>query len=577
MTAPVLSSTRPSSVPVTVWAHTGIAERHSSNVNRTATLRCMKTLLSSRLATGRENSIRKLCSNQIDDLLAQFSAPPSHSSATAITIGCDVISSVLRVFCVGFFFCLLPFALHNPLMRPTALLLAIALAVPCFAAGNPKSPAPEFRALWVDGFHAGIRTPDEAEQLVAAAKRGGFNTLIVQVRRRGDALYLHSFEPYVEDVAQIPGFDPLGNIIELAHHNAMKLPAWINPPPVWRDQAPPKDPSHVFNQHGPTATGDDMWLTSDHVGAVKFPVGYFLDIGNPAAADYIARVYLNVVRNYDVDGIHFDYIRYPETDGKQLPRGADVGYNPTSLARFRRATGRTDTPEPGDQQFIEWRREQVTALVRRVYLEAKAIKPKLKITGAVIAWGRPPATEQDFENVAPMQRIFQNWHAWLRDGFLDVAVPMNYAAESRPQVREWFNGWIEFEKKHQHGRQIAVGIGAYQNTQEEVLAQVARVRQPSHGGIHVPGMSLYSYGSLYKVIPGAPPSPSVGVGGISGAPPSPSVGVGGSTRPEIPPLERTAFLGAGPFAAAASIPRLKWIDSPTRGCLSGTLKRSDGT
>jgi uncharacterized lipoprotein YddW (UPF0748 family) len=449
--------------------------------------------------------------------------------------------------------------------RAILLLIAITLVVPCFAAGRPNASLPELRALWVDGFHAGIRTPEEAEQLVAAAKRGGFNTLIVQVRRRGDALYLKSIEPYVEDVPQIPGFDPLANIIELAHRNGIEVYAWINAAPVWRDQAPPRDAAHVFNQHGPSATGDNMWLTSNRAGNVKFPVGYFLDIGHPAAADYIARVYANVVRNYDLDGIHFDYIRYPETDGQQLPRAADVGYNPTSLARFRRATNRADTPEPGDEQFIEWRRQQVSQLVRRVYLEARAIKPKLKITGAVIAWGRPPIhNEQDFANVAPMQRVFQDWHGWLRDGFLDIAVPMNYAAESRPQVRDWFNGWIEFEKKHQHGRQIAVGIGAYQNTQPEVLAQIARVRQPSLGGIRIAGMSLYSYGGMFKIA--APASPATAVATGTAPPP----------RPEIPPLERTSFLGTGPFAAATSIPPLKWIDSPTRGSILGTLKKSGG-
>jgi uncharacterized lipoprotein YddW (UPF0748 family) len=465
-------------------------------------------------------------------------------------------------------------------MRRAFIFLLVPVLVSTFAVcgfAADKSATPELRALWVDGFNPGIRTPEEANNLIAAAKRGGFNTLIVQVRRRGDALYLKSIEPYVEEVAHIPGFDPLANIVELAHRNGLEVHAWINAAPVWRDAPPPKDPNHVFNLHGPTATGDDMWLTSNRAGNVKFPVGYFLDMGNPAAADYIFRVYLNVVRNYDVDGIHYDYIRYPETDGQQLPRGADVGYNPTSLARFRRATGRTDTPEPGDQQWIEWRRQQVTQLVRRVYLEAKAIKPKLKISGAVIAWGRPPANEKDFENVAPMQRIFQNWHGWLQDGFLDVAVPMNYAAESRPQIRDWFNGWISFEKRHQHGRQIAPGIGAYQNTQEEVLAQIARVRQAAPGGSHAPGMSLYSYGGIFRLQPMAAAGTAAGT-----APAAPVAAVAGNGGKDLQalrsdPIERTAFLGAGPFAAAAAIPALKWVESPTRGGISGTLKKTDGS
>ena len=58
--------------------------------------------------------------------------------------------------------------------------------------------------------------------------------------------------------------------------------------PVWRDEAPPKDPRHVFNRHGITAAGDDNWLTASPDGNQKFPVGYFLDPGHPAAAEYLA-------------------------------------------------------------------------------------------------------------------------------------------------------------------------------------------------------------------------------------------------------------------------------------------------
>ena len=163
-----------------------------------------------------------------------------------------------------------------------------------------------------------------------------------------------------------------------------------------------------------TAALDNNWLTSAPDGNQKFPVGYFLDPGHPAAADYLAKVYLDVVRNYAVDGIHFDYIRYPETTAV-LPRGSAVGYNPVSVARFQRATARTDIPLPGDEAWMAWRRGQVTNLVRRVSNQAKAINPTIVISAAVIPWGRPPANEIDFADVAPMQRIFQDWHGWLHD------------------------------------------------------------------------------------------------------------------------------------------------------------------
>ena len=130
-----------------------------------------------------------------------------------------------------------------------------------------------------------------------------------------------------------------------------------------------------------------------------------------------------------MDGIHFDYVRYPETDDR-LPRGATVGYNPVNLARFQRATGRTDTPAPGDEAWMDWRRDQVTNLVRRVSIEARAINPRIKISAALIPWGQPPSNEKDFEDAAPMQRIFQDWHQWLKDGWLDLGLPMNYATET---------------------------------------------------------------------------------------------------------------------------------------------------
>ena len=65
---------------------------------------------------------------------------------------------------------------------------------------------------------------------------------------------------------------------------------------------------------------------------------------------------------------------------------------------------------------MPWRREQVTNLVRRVSIEARAINPRIKVSAALIPWGEPPRDETDFEDVAPMQRVFQNWHQWLNDG-----------------------------------------------------------------------------------------------------------------------------------------------------------------
>jgi uncharacterized lipoprotein YddW (UPF0748 family) len=425
---------------------------------------------------------------------------------------------------------------------------------------------PELRALWVDAFHEGIRSAREADDLVAAAKRANLNTLFVQVRRRGDALYAKGIEPPLDDPAYNPAFDALSYIVDAGHKAGLEVHAWLNAMPVWRDEAPPGDPRHVFNRHGVNAEGDDNWLTASPDGNKKFPVGYFLDPGHPAAADYLAAIYLNIVRNYEVDGIHFDYIRYPETE-ERYPRGAGVGYNNVNLARFRRATRRSDTPAPGDGQWMDWRREQVTNLVRRVSIEAKEIKPRIKISAALIPWGAPPSNEKNFEDVAPMQRVFQDWHQWLKDGLLDLGVPMNYASETDDRVRGWFDGWIQWEKRHAHGRYLAVGLGAYRNTPTATIQQVERVRQPAGNG-RVVGVSFFSY---------AVPSLPVALKPGTDLPASPVTGT-----------NRIAFLAEGlpeahaVFARAAPVPPMPWIEKPDTGWIAGVVqshetRENDGT
>jgi uncharacterized lipoprotein YddW (UPF0748 family) len=422
--------------------------------------------------------------------------------------------------------------------------------------------------LWVDGFHAGIRSQAEVTELVSNAKRARFNTLIVQVRRRGDSLYTGGLEPPLDDPNYAKDFDGLAAVIDAGHRAGLKVHAWINAMPIWRDEPAPKDPRHIFNQHGLSQTGVSDWLTRSREGERKFPVGYFLDPGHPAVQDHLVGVYLDIVKRYAVDGIHFDYIRYPETEPR-LPRGSNVGYNEVSVARFQRATGRTDVPAPDDEAWTQWRRQQVTQLVRRISIEARAINPKIMVSAATIAWGAPPTSLEDFANVAPMQRIFQNWQSWLVEGTLDMAVPMNYAREHDPRVKEWFNGWIAWEKKHKADRALSVGIGAYLNTKAAVLAQASRVRA-TDGKHRADGMSFYSY-----FRPSAPPTAVAPVTTPGAPPPEP-------TTEADPSSDRLDFVtagtdgGAGLFTDDAPLPVMDWIERPERGFITGRLVDGEG-
>ena len=152
--------------------------------------------------------------------------------------------------------------------------------------------------------------------------------------------------------------------------NHIEVHAWLNTLVAWNSSVPPKDPNHVWNLHGPQTKGQANWVSyyrnkAGQKWADTLHSSYFLDPGHPDALDYTVAVYLNVVRNYDVDGIHLDFSRYD---------GMGFGYNPTNVARYNAVYGTTGLPAPDDPRWAQWRRDQTANLVRKIYLKAIALK-----------------------------------------------------------------------------------------------------------------------------------------------------------------------------------------------------------
>src|ERR1700687_2733731 len=145
-----------------------------------------------------------------------------------------------------------------PVARPTV----VPPTITPLPLAEPLDP-PELRAVWVDAFHDGFKTPAQVDDLVAWARSANLNALFVQVRRRGDAYYLKSFEPRAEDPDLAPGFDALQYLIERAHQGPQRLQvhAWLATLPIWHQRdTPPQAPNHPFNMRGFTADPDDSWL-----------------------------------------------------------------------------------------------------------------------------------------------------------------------------------------------------------------------------------------------------------------------------------------------------------------------------
>lgn len=335
----------------------------------------------------------------------------------------------------------------------------------------------EFRAFWVDGFNEGFHTPEEVDTLLRRVREANMNAVIVQMRKRGDAHYFSPLEPFAAN--QKPGFDALAYLIEKAKTESppIEVHVWVNCHPIWPGSSWPNDPKHLLNRFPEIQTEN---VSGDRIT----DVGYGMDWGHPLANEWFARVVLDIVSRYDIDGIHFDYIRYT---------GEQWGYNPVSVERFNRRYGRTGKPEPTDPLWKQWRRDQVTAVVRKIATQARALKPQLKVSAALITWGDGPKDTADWVNRSAYSRVFQDWRGWLEEGLLDMAIPMIYYNQANPERARFYQNWINFLKDHQYGRHGIVGIGNYLNTWENTAEQVRLAREPSPRGNRPVGVCFFSY------------------------------------------------------------------------------------
>jgi uncharacterized protein (TIGR03437 family) len=412
------------------------------------------------------------------------------------------------------------------------VLLAILVLPVLLAAG-------QYRAFWADAFHYGYKTPAEIDQMVEDLAQARANAVFMEVRHRGSSYYLRSLEPPVNwEREYSPGFDALDYLIQKAHARGIEVHAWFPVTSIWGGAAPPSDPRHAYLAHGPNASGDEMWMT---VSAANTVSSFYVDPGHPAVLRYLADVIVHVAQNYDVDGLHLDYIRYPET--------ADFGYNPTALERFQRLFQRVGETLPNDPALGDFRREQVTQLVRQVYLRALAVKPQLKVSAALITWGDGPRSDAEFRSKDAYRRVFQDWRAWLEEGILDLGIPMNYFREAANAA--FFDRWNEYEKDRQYRRGALVGTAVYLNTIPDSVKQAGRALAPSAAGNRPLGVNFYSYASTNTLnAAGAPLLPNAEfyrtIGEFFGTPDTPPE-LEWKARPALGHVMGRLEVGGGPY------------------------------
>ena len=369
---------------------------------------------------------------------------------------------------------------------------------------TPKMPSrPETRALWVK--RSTMVSPGSVRELVMRAKENGFTDLIVQVRGRGDAYYDSRIEPRAEELSGQPdSFDPLSLTIDEAHRYGIKIHAWINIYVVADIESLPRSKDHLIYKHpewvmvprGVAAElydappdGDDYLnriLEFTRVNRDELE-GLFVSPAHPEVKENLINIWTEIASRYEVDGLHFDYVRYPNPQ---------YDYSRVSIDRFRDEMEKKMTDEEREMlafqfqsdplvyvkkfplAYAQFQRNQVTELVERIYKGVKKIKPHAVISAAVFA------NEED----AARSR-FQDWKEWLRMGCLDVVCPMAYTHDT-----ETFRQQLLGAMNHASGKRVWGGIGAFKQPVESAVEKIRVARE-----LGAQGFILFSYESSIKV------------------------------------------------------------------------------
>lgn len=345
-------------------------------------------------------------------------------------------------------------------------IITLLLVIPSFlpVISQPKY---EIRATWLTtlggmdwprskaGNASGIlRQQKELCEILDRLKAANFNTVLLQTRLRGDLIYPSSIETFAESMTgntgRNPGYDPLAFAIEECHKRGMELHAWLVTIPAG-------------NTRQVKLLGKNSVVQKNRKICKLYKGNWYLDPGNPETKEYLSRIVKEITSRYDIDGIHFDYIRYPE--------GADNFPDTDSFRKYGKG-----------KNLKQWRRDNITDIVRRLYTDIKTIKPWVKVSSSPVGKYRD-TNRYTSRGWNAYHVVYQDAQKWLKEGIHDALFPMMYFQGNNfyPFALDW--------KENDGNRWVVPGLGIYflspdeQNwSLDEIVRQIHFTRQVKLNG-----------------------------------------------------------------------------------------------
>lgn len=322
-------------------------------------------------------------------------------------------------------------------MKRVTTIFFILLFVLINVSAQPKR---EIRAAWLttayglDWPRTRATSPDKMRKqqadlltILDKLKAANFNTVLFQTRSRDDVFYYSKIEPmnqYLTDkIAGDPGYDPLAFVINECHKRGMECYAWVVAIPLGSKR-------HV------ASLGKHSALYHTSGICTTYKTEYFLNPAKPNTKIYLMDICREITENYDIDGVVFDYLRYPEYCGNRFPDGADY------------------KKYGGGRSILEWRRDNITEIVRYLYNGIKAIKPWVKVCSCPVGKYRD-TSRYTSHGWNAFYTVCQDPERWMREGIQDQIFPMMYFRGDNfyPFALDWY--------EQSNGRHIAPALGTY--------------------------------------------------------------------------------------------------------------------